>query len=115
MQRLQLKTVGLVFCLVVLMMVSGIRGDGTNADELEGFHQNVLTALWLVFVGAVVGGIISSILWRFTAFRLFIRSHFENDKLENAAWERRRTIIFCSLLALIVAIAYGLAVRAYHG
>jgi hypothetical protein len=26
------------------MMVSGIRGDGTKADELDGFHQNVLIA-----------------------------------------------------------------------
>jgi hypothetical protein len=114
-ERLQLRTVGLVFSLLILMMVSGIRGDGTKADVLEGFHQNVLIALWLAFVAAVVGGIISSVLWRFMAFRLFIRSHFDGEKLESPAWERRMTILFCSLLASIVAIAFGLAVRGYHG
>jgi hypothetical protein len=26
------------------ILASGIRGDGTKADELDGFHQNVLIA-----------------------------------------------------------------------
>ena len=114
-ERLQLRTVGLVFCLVILMMVSGILGDGTKADVLEGFHQNVLIVLWLAFVAGVVSGIVSLVLWRFMAFRLFIRSHFKSEKLESPAWERRMTILFCSLLALIVAIDYELAARGYHG
>jgi hypothetical protein len=81
--RLQLRAVGLVFCLFILMVVSGILGGNTKSDLLEGFHKNLLIALWLAFVAGWVVGIVSWILWRFMAFRSFICTHFESRKLEN--------------------------------
>jgi hypothetical protein len=113
--RLQLRLVGLIFCIAILMVVTGIRGGSTKADLLEGFHQNLLIALWVAFIVAFVGGALSSILWRFTAFRLVIRSHFTDEKINSAEWERRLTILFCSLLLSITAIAFLLAARGYHG
>ena len=113
--RLQMRTVGLVFCLMVLMAVSGILRGHTNSVILKGFHENVLIALWLAFVATWVFGVISFILWRFMAFRIFIRTHFDSERLENPAWERRMTVLFCSLLASIVAIAFVLAAGGYHG
>ena len=112
--RLQMRAVGLVFCLFILVVVSGIAGGNTRTDVLAGFHKNLLAALWLAFIVGWVVGVVSWILWRFRAFRSFIRTHFESEKLENPAWEHRMTIVFCSLLTSIVAIAYVLAVGGYH-
>lgn len=113
--RLQLRAVGLVFCLFILMVVSGILGRDTKTSLLAGFHKNLLIALWLAFVATWVVGIASWILWRFMAFRSFIGAHFESEKLENPLWEHRMTILFCALLASIVTIAYVHAVGGYHG
>jgi drug/metabolite transporter (DMT)-like permease len=112
--RLQLRGVGLVFCVAILMVVTGILGGNTKSEPLEGFHQNLLMALWVAFIVGFVGGAISLILWRFTAFRLLIRSHFRDEKINSPGWEQRLTILFCSLLASITAIAYLLAARGYH-
>lgn len=113
--RLQMRGLGLVFSLFVLMVVSGILGGSTKSTLLGGFHTNILIALWVVFGACWVTGIISWILWRFVAFRIFIRRRFDSEKLENPAWERRMTILFCSLLASIVVVAYFLAVEGYRG
>jgi hypothetical protein len=113
--RLQMRAVGLVFCLMVIMVVSGILSGHANSVVLEGFHENILIALWLAFVVTWVFGMITFILWRFMAFRIFIRTHFDNEKLGDPTWERRMSILFCTLLASIVAIALVLAAGGYHG
>lgn len=113
--RLQMRVVGLVFCLAVIMMVSGILTGHTNSVVLQGFHENILIALWLAFIATWIFGTVSFVLWRFLAFRVFIRTHFDSEKLGDMAWERRMSVLFCSLLASIVAIAFILAIGGYHG
>ena len=56
--RLQLRAVGLVFCLFILMVVSGIVGGNTKTSLLADFHKNLLMALWLAFVATWVVGIV---------------------------------------------------------
>jgi hypothetical protein len=107
--RLQLRAVGLVVCLFVLMVFSGALGGNTKSGLTEGFHKNLLIALWLVFIAVWVAGITSLILWRIMAFRIFLRTHFDSEKLESPAWEKQMTILFCSLFVSIVLIAYVLA------
>ncbi len=97
------------------MVVSGSLSGQTNSGVLEGFHENILIALWLAFVATWAFGIISFILWRFTAFRTFIRTHFDDQKLGDPTWERRMSVLFCSLLASIIAIAFALAAEGFHG
>lgn len=112
--RLQMRAVGLVVALFVLMVLSGIAGGSTKSRILESFHENVLMALSMVFSAFWITGAVSWILWRFIRFRTFIRSHFDSEKLQSVAWERRMTILFCSLFTSIVAIAYLVAVGGHH-
>jgi hypothetical protein len=113
--RLQMRAVGLVFCLAVIMVVSGILSGNRKSAVLQGFHENILIALWLAFIATWIVGIVSFILWRIMAFRIFIRTHFDSERLGDTAWERRMSVLFCSVLASIVAIAIVLAVGGYHG
>jgi hypothetical protein len=112
--RLQMRAVGLVFTLFALMVLSGILRSSSKSDLLEGFHNNILISLWLAFLSVWVGGILSWILWRFSAFRILVRKHYDTEKLEDPAWERRMTRTFFSLLLLIVVIALVLAAKGYH-
>src|SRR5271169_6838735 len=68
--RLQMRGVGLIFCLVVIMGVSGFLKERTNSGVLQGFHENIVIALWVAFVATWVFGIISFTLWRFAPFRI---------------------------------------------
>jgi hypothetical protein len=112
--RLQMRAVGLVFSLFVIMVVSGILSWHKKSGILESFAENIQIALWFVFVATWVVGVMSFILWRFAAFRIFIRKRFDDEKLDNPAWERRMSVFFCSLLASIVALALILAAGGYH-
>ena len=113
--RLQMRAVGLVFSLFVLMAVSGILSWHKNSGILKSFADNIQIALWFVFVVTWVVGIMSFILWRFSAVRILIRNRFDDEKLANPAWERRMSILFCSLLVSIVALALVFAAGGYHG
>src|ERR1700687_586176 len=62
--RVQMRGVGLFFCLFTLMMISGSR------RKLEGFHQNILIALW---VSPLFISILLWILWRYTSLQQVIR------------------------------------------
>jgi hypothetical protein len=112
--RLQMRAVGLVFSLFVIMVVSGTLSWHKKSVILENFAENIQIALWFVFVATWVVGVMSFILWRFAAFRIFIRKRFDDEKLDNPAWERRMSVLFCSLLASIVALALVLAAVGYH-
>ncbi len=112
--RIQMRVLGLVICLFLLLVVSGILSGVSKSELLGGFSDNILVALWVAFISAWVGGLVSWILWRFASFRVFIRQHYSTDKIEDAAWERKMTISFCSLLLVIVAVAFFLAAKGYH-
>jgi hypothetical protein len=112
--RLQMRVVGLVFSLFMLVVLTGIGKGASKSVLLESFHNNVLIALWITFLIAWVGGILSLILWRFAAIRTFVRNLYSADKLEDPSWERRMTTTFCSLLSFIVILALFLAAKGYH-
>jgi CBS domain containing-hemolysin-like protein len=112
--RLQMRVVGLIVCLFLLLMLSGILGGVSRSRLLDGFSDNILVALWVAFTVAWVGGILSWVLWRFPAFRSFIGQRFSIDKIKSAKWEHTVTISFCALLFAIVAAAVFLAAAGYH-
>jgi hypothetical protein len=107
--RIQLRAVGLVFCLFVLMVFSGSMSHDSQSNVFKGFADNMLAALWLAFACVWVGGILLWIAWRFIAVRIWVRKHLSSEELESAAWERRMTIAFSALLLLIVASALLMA------
>jgi hypothetical protein len=58
--RLQMRAVGLVVCLFMLLASSGLFTGVFKSEVLEGFHNNMLIALWASFFAAPI---ISWILW----------------------------------------------------
>lgn len=108
--RIQLRAVGLVFCLFALMVLSGSLSHGSQSKVFRGFSDNILVALWLAFACVWVCGISSWVAWRFIAVRVWVRQHFPSEELESPAWERRMTITFSALLLLIVVSAFFMAV-----
>ena len=107
--RLQMRVVGLVFCLMLLMVLSGVLRGAHASALLEAFHRNILVALWVSVFAAPV---ISWILWRFSVDFLVRRGHID-PTMEDSAWERGMTLTFCSLLSVIVLIALFLAARGH--
>ena len=108
--HVQMRGVGLVFCLMLLMMLSGVLRGAHGPALLEGFHHNILIALW---VSVFAAPIISWILWRFSVDFLVRRGHID-PTMEDPAWERGMTLTFCSLLSVIVLISLFLAARGHH-
>jgi hypothetical protein len=108
--RLQMRTVGLVLCLFILLVVTSGWTGVPKRETLEGFHNNILIALWVSVFAAPV---ISWILWRFSVDFLVRRGHID-PTMEDPAWEYRMTLTFCSLLSVIVLIALFLAARGHY-
>ncbi len=109
-----MRAVGLVFFLFSIMILSNAFSGGSNSDLLVGFSKNMLAALWLGFISLWVGGILSWALWQISAVKARIRGYFTKEKLENPAWERKMTIVFCTALFCIVGSALVLAALGYH-
>jgi hypothetical protein len=108
--RLQMRTFGLVLCLFMLLVATGGWTGSPKAEMLEGFHSNILVALWVSVFAAPV---ISWTLWRFSVDFLVRRGHID-PTMEDPAWEHRMTLTFCSLLSVIVLIALFLAARGHY-
>jgi hypothetical protein len=108
--RLQMRTVGLVLCLFILLVATGGGAGAPKRKTLEGFHNNILIALWVSVFAAPV---ISWILWRFSVDFLVRRGHID-PTMEDPTWERGMTLTFCSLLLSIALIALYLAARGHH-
>ena len=98
--RVQMRGVGLFFCLFTLMVISG------SPQKLEGFHQNILLALW---VSPILIPILLWILWRYSPLQQVIRCHLSGERIEDPAWELRMTFTFSGLLLLVVVIAFLLS------
>jgi hypothetical protein len=108
--RLQLRTLGLVLCLFILLVATGGWTGAPNRETLDGFHNNILIALWASVFAAPI---ICWILWRFSVDFLVRRGHID-PSMEDPAWERSMTLTFCSLLLSITLIALFLAARGHH-
>ena len=112
--RIGLRFLGLLLCLFVLMILSGSLQADLKSDLAEGFHNNIVLALWVTFAAVWIGGLLSSILWRFSAIRASVSNYFTNEKLESPTWERRASLAFCSVLVIIVGAALLLAAMGFH-
>ena len=96
--RVHARTLGVLFCLFVLVAVSG---------AFEGFHKNILIAL---SVSPVILPMLLWILWRYSSLQRVNRRYLV-DGTEDPHWELRMSVAFCSLLFIIVASALVLAMR----
>lgn len=108
--RLQMRTLGLVLCLFILLIVTGGWASVPKRETLEGFHNNILIALWSSLLAAPI---ISWILWRFSVDFL-VRRGYIDPTMEDPAWERGMTLTFCSLLSFIILVALFLAASGHH-
>ena len=99
--RVYARTVGFLFCLFVLVAVSG---------AFEGFHKNILIAL---SISLVILPILLWILWRYSSLQRVNRRYLV-DGTEDPHWELRMSVAFCSLLFIIVASALLLAMRGIY-
>jgi len=94
--RVHTRAVGVYVCLFVLMIISG------SMKNLEGFHRNIVLALW---ISPVILPIFLWILWRFSALQRANRRYLTGDA-EEPQWELRMRVAFCSLLSIIVVVAF---------
>jgi hypothetical protein len=108
--RLQMRTVGLVLCLFILLVVTSGWAGVPKRETLEGFHNNILVALWVSLFAAPI---ICWILWRFSVDFLVRHGHID-PSMEDPAWERGMAVTFCSLLLLTVLFALFMAARGHH-
>jgi hypothetical protein len=99
--RVQIRPVGIFFCLFVLLIISG------STKTLEGFHKNILLALW---VSPIILPIFLWILWRYSSLQQVNRRYLAGEP-DSAQWELRMSVTFCSLLLTMVVTAFFLGVN----
>jgi hypothetical protein len=105
--RVQMRGVGIIFCLFVLQI---ILAAAPPSELLNNFRHNLLIALW---ASPFTVPILLWILWRFSV-RSFIRRAQVEGISEDPAWERRMTLIFCATLLFVVVLALTLASKGHH-
>jgi purine-cytosine permease-like protein len=93
------RAVGFFGSLFLLLIISG------PMKTLEGFHKNILVALW---ASPVILSLFLWILWRYSRLQRVNRAYLAGEA-DEAQWELRMSIAFCSLLATIVIAAFFLA------
>jgi hypothetical protein len=112
--RLQMRLLGLMLCLFAIVPLGWWLSDVVNSQMIDGFSSNISAALAVTFIAAITTGVMSAILWRFSAFRSLIRRTYPSDRLQGTAWNRRVTLISIAALVLIVATSLVLAANGYH-
>jgi hypothetical protein len=100
-----MRGIGVIFCLFLLEAASG------GTENLEGFHRNLLIALW---ASLLVVPIFLWILWQCTPLPQVIRRHLAGDQDGEARWELWMSLTFSVLLSGIVLIAFILASKGYY-
>lgn len=103
-KRVQIRPVGIFFCLFVLLIISG------STKTLEGFHRNILLTLW---VSPVILPIFLWILWRFSSLQQVNRRYLAGEP-DSPQWELRMSAAFCSLLLTMVVTAFFLGVNGIY-
>jgi hypothetical protein len=104
--RVQMRGVGLVVCLFLTLVVSGF-GSG---PVVEGFHRNILLALWMSFLGVPI---FFWALWRVSPLRRVGRMILTGELAEQR-WELWMSLVFSGLLLSIVLTAFFLAFKGFY-
>ena len=94
--RVNMRAVGVITCLFVLLTISG---------AFEGFHRNILVAL---SASPIILPIFLWALWRYSSLQQVNRRYLTGEA-EDSRWELRMSIAFCSLLFVTVVCALLLA------
>jgi hypothetical protein len=112
--RIQMRWLGVITCLFVVMVLTGISTEVLKSEFAESFYSNIVAILLLGFFASWIVGILSWILWRFSAFRGFARARYLDVEIGDQAWERRMTVFFCLLLLFMIMGALFLAGLGVH-
>lgn len=102
--RVRIRPGGIFFCLFVLLIISGA------TKSLEGFHRNILLALW---VSPIILPIFLWILWRYSSLQQVNRRYLAGEP-DSKQWELGMSVSFCSLLFMMVVIAFFLAANGIY-
>jgi hypothetical protein len=102
--RVQTRALGVIACLFVSVPISW------SVTTFEGFHKNILLALW---ASLVLLPIFLWILWRYSSLKQMNRRYLAGEA-EDPQWEFRMSVTFSSLLILIVVTAFLLATRGIY-
>jgi hypothetical protein len=104
--RLYMRSMGQIVCLFLLLIASGF-GSGATA---EGFHRNILVALWISFLFVPV---FVWILCRTSPLRRVARRLLTGE-LDEEKWELRMSLAFSGLLTSMIVTAFILALNGYY-
>ena len=102
--RVHTRALGVFVCLFLLLVISG------SMKTLEGFHRNILVALW---ASPVILPLFLWILWRYSPL-LKVNRRYLAGEAEEPQWELRMSVAFCSLLSMIVVAAFLLAMTGIY-
>jgi hypothetical protein len=107
--RIQMRALGLVICVFLLMMLSGGSPIDAKTGILERFHRNMLIALWASFFAAPM---LCLVVWKVSI--LLVRRGYVSGTFDDNTWERGVSATFCSVLILIVVAALALETNRHH-
>ena len=99
--RVHIRALGVLICLFVLLPFS---------EPFEGFHRNILLAMYASFV---ILPVFLWILWRYSPLQRVNRRCLTGES-EEPQWELRMGIAFCSLLSVIVLTAFLLGMSGIY-
>lgn len=99
--RVNVRAMGLIVCLFVLVAISG---------AFDAFHKNILVAL---AASPIILALFLWGLWRYSSLQLVNRRYLTGETNESH-WELRMSVAFCSLFFIIVAVAFLLGMRGVH-
>jgi hypothetical protein len=102
--RVHTRALGVFACLFLLLMTSG------STKTLEGFHRNILVALW---ASPVILPVFLWVLWQYSPLKHVNRRYLAGEA-EEPQWELRMSVAFCSLLSTIVVAAFLLAMGSVY-
>jgi hypothetical protein len=101
--RVHTRALGVFVCLFMVVI-------STSMKNIEGFHRNILIALWTL---PIVLPIFLWILWRYSPLQKVNRRYLAGE-VEEPQWELRMSLAFFSLLTLIVVAALLLAMTGIY-
>jgi hypothetical protein len=97
--RVQMRAVGLYFCLFVLLPISG------SQKGFGGFQRNLVIAL---LSSPVLLAISFWAIWRYSSVQRVIRRQLTGEQLDDRLLELRMSLAFGGLLFLILFVAFVL-------
>jgi hypothetical protein len=105
--RLYTRSAGQMVCLFMPLIVSVLFGSGATA---EGFHRNILVALW---ISCPIVPVFVWILWRTPPLRRVARRLLTGE-LDEEKWELWMSLAFSGLLTSMIMTAFILALNGYY-